>query len=125
MAQIATKESREVEVVSDQYDQPTSAHDLAQQIRLLIESGIEPGIYHGTNTGTASWFELAQYVFDFCGESPNRVKPVNTLQNVRFAIRPEYSVLGTGKWLQMGLSPMRHWRSALEDALPLIISALH
>ncbi len=124
MAQIAINESREVEVVFDQLGQPTSTYDLARQIWLLIEANVEPGIYHGTNSGSASWFDLARYIFELCGENPNRVKPIRTVQIAKSAIRPEYSVLGNGKWLQAGLSPMRDWRLALEEALPLIISAL-
>ena len=125
MAKIAIKESREVEVVSDQVGQPTSAYDLAAQIRLLIEAHSNVGIYHGTNSGSASWFELAQFVFEFCGADPERVKPINTIKSAMLATRPEYSVLGNEKWLQVGIRPMRDWHIALEDALPLIISELN
>jgi dTDP-4-dehydrorhamnose reductase len=124
MARIAIKERRDVEVVSDQIGQPTSAHDLAAQIRLLIEADLKKGIYHGTNSGSASWFELAQFVFEFCGANPERVKPVNTNKIRMLAIRPTYSVLDNGKWLEEGLIPMRDWRAALKDALPQIISEL-
>ena len=125
MAKIAIKESREVEVVSDQVGQPTSAYDLAAQIRLLIEAHSSAGIYHGTNSGSASWFELAQFVFEFCGADPERVKPINTIKSAMLATRPEYSVLGNERWLQVGIRPMRDWHIALEDALPLIISELN
>jgi len=125
MAKIAINESREVEVVSDQVGQPTSAYDLATQIRLLIEADLNPGIYHGTNSGSASWFELAEFVFNVCGANPERVKPINTIKSAMLAIRPEYSVLGNEKWLQVGFLPMRDWRIALEEALPLIISELN
>jgi dTDP-4-dehydrorhamnose reductase len=124
IARIALAESREVEVVSDQIGQPTSAYDLASQIRVLVEANARPGIYHGTNAGSASWFDLAQFVFNFCGANPERVKPCNTINEARIAIRPHYSVLGHEKWLEEGLMPMRDWRIALEDALPSIISEL-
>jgi len=124
IAKIALKESRMVEVVSDQVGQPTSAYDLASQIRVLIEADAQPGIYHGTNTGSASWFELAQFVFNFCGANPERVKPSKTINAAGIAIRPQYSVLGHEKWLEESLTPMRDWRIALEDALPSIISEL-
>jgi dTDP-4-dehydrorhamnose reductase len=124
IAKIALKESRMVEVVTDQVGQPTSAYDLASQIRVLIEADAQPGIYHGTNTGSASWFELAQFVFNFCGANPERVKPSKTINAAGIAIRPQYSVLGHEKWLEEGLMPMRDWRIALEDALPSIISEL-
>jgi dTDP-4-dehydrorhamnose reductase len=125
MASIAINESREVDVVSDQVGQPTSAYDLAVQIRLLVESNSRNGIYHGTNSGSASWFELAQFIFDFCKANPKRVKPIDTTQNAKLAIRPAYSVLGNANWLREGLSPMRDWRIALKEALPKIISELN
>lgn len=125
MASIAIKESREVEVVADQIGQPTSAYDLAAQIRLLIESDSSKGIYHGTNSGSTSWFELARFVFDFCNANPERVKPIDTIQSARLAIRPTYSVLGNENWSREGLLPMRDWRLALKDALPIIISELN
>jgi dTDP-4-dehydrorhamnose reductase len=122
IAKVALEESRTIEVVSDQIGQPTSAYDLASHIRLLVEANARPGIYHGTNAGSASWFDLAQFVFNFCGADPERVKPCNTINEARIAIRPHYSVLGHEKWLEEGLMPMRDWRIALEDALPTIIS---
>ena len=125
MVEIATKEKRDVEVVFDQVGQPTSAYDLANQIRFLIEADARSGIYHGTNSGSASWHELAQFVFDFCGENSERVKPINSNQIANLAIRPAYSVLEHGNWIDQGLFPMRDWRIALEDALPLIISELN
>jgi len=125
MVKIAISDEREVEVVSDQLGQPTSAYDLAARIRLLIEADSKPGIYHGTNGGSVSWFELAQFIFNYCGANPERVKPINTIKSAILANRPEYSVLGNEKWLQAGLLPMRDWRKALEDALPLIISELN
>ena len=124
IAKVALEESRTVEVVSDQIGQPTSAYDLASHIRLLVEANAQPGIYHGTNAGSASWFDLAQFVFNFCGADPERVKPCNTINEERIAIRPHYSVLGHEKWLEEGLMPMRDWRIALKDALPTIISEL-
>jgi len=124
IAKIALEESHEVEVVSDQIGQPTSAYDLASHIRVLVEANARPGIYHGTNAGSASWFDLAQFVFNFCGADPERVKPCKTINKAGIAFRPHYSVLGHEKWLEEGLMPMRDWRIALEDALPSIISEL-
>jgi dTDP-4-dehydrorhamnose reductase len=125
MAEIAIRESREVEVVSDQIGQPTSAYDLASQIRLLINADSKSGIYHGTNGGSTSWYELAQLVFDLCGANSERVKPIKTPENANTAVRPAYSVLDNKNWIEEGLLPMRDWRIALENALPLILSELN
>lgn len=125
MAEIALKESRDVEVVSDQIGQPTSAYDLASQLRLLIDSNSKCGIFHGTNSGATSWYELAQLVFDLCGANSERVKPIKTTKRVNTAVRPAYSVLDNSNWLEIGIQPMRDWRIALENALPKIISELN
>ena len=125
MAKIAIRESREVEVVSDQIGQPTSAYDLAAQLRLLIEADSKSGTYHATNSGSASWYQLAKLVFDLCGANSERVKPIKTLKNTNLAVRPAYSVLDNENWKHEGLLPMRDWRIALENALPLIISELN
>lgn len=124
MAKIALQEDREVEVVSDQVGQPTLAYDLASRIRLLVEADSRPGIYHATNSGSTSRFELARFIFKHCGTSPDRVKPIKTMSSTTLARRPEFSVLGNEKSLGDGLRPMRDWREALEDALPRIISRL-
>ena len=121
VAMVARDESRNIDVVNDQIGQPTSAMDLAHQILRLINSGAVPGIYHGTNSGQATWFDLARLVFGLLGEDKGRVIPVTSSHFPRPARRPNYSVLGHDGWNAKGLLPMRNWQVALEDALPLIL----
>lgn len=121
VAMVAGSETRNIEVVNDQIGQPTSAMELAQQILRLINSDTSPGIFHGTNSGQATWFELARLVFELLGEDHGRVIPVNSSHFPRPAHRPNYSVLGHDNWSTTGLIPMRNWRIALEDTLPLIL----
>lgn len=121
VAMVARSETRNIDVVNDQIGQPTSAIDLAQQILRLINSGAVPGIYHGTNSGEATWFELARLVFELFGEDQGRVIPVNSSHFPRPARRPNYSVLGHDNWNTRGLLPMRNWQVALENTLPLIL----
>jgi dTDP-4-dehydrorhamnose reductase len=124
MVRLAMQETRAVEVVCDQIGQPTSALDLAAQIRKMIEHGVSPGIYHGTNSGQASWFEFAQYIFELLGEDPGRVVPIKSSHFAQRATRPSYSTLGHQRWFDEGLTPMRSWRKAVEDVLPAVISAV-
>jgi dTDP-4-dehydrorhamnose reductase len=106
----------EVSVVTDQVGQPTWSADLARQIVDLLDADIPPGIYHGTNSGQASWYEFARAIFEFGGLDPARVKPTTSAQFIRPAPRPAYSVLGHDAWHRTGLAPMRDWRDALHDA---------
>lgn len=124
MVRLALQESRVVEVVNDQIGQPTSALDLASQVCKMIEYDVSPGIYHGTNSGQATWFELAKTIFELSGADPERVIPIVSAQYPQLAKRPSYSVLGHQRWIDEGMTPMRGWREALEDVLPAVISAV-
>ncbi|KPG81346.1 dTDP-4-dehydrorhamnose reductase [Frigoribacterium sp. RIT-PI-h] len=105
-----------VKVVDDQLGQPTWTADLAAQIVALLDSDAPAGVYHGTNSGSASWFEFAQAVFDEAGLDPARVLPTDSSAFVRPAPRPSYSVLGHDAWARAGLTSMRPWREALAEA---------
>lgn len=106
----------EVQVVTDQVGQPTWSLDLAHQIVRLLDSDAPFGIYHGTASGEASWFDFARAVFEFGGLDPDNVKPTTSAQFVRPAPRPANSVLGHDAWADAELEPMRDWREALKEA---------
>lgn len=110
----ATKDSWSV--VDDQRGQPTWTRDLAEQIVNLLDSDAPAGLYHGTNSGEATWFEFAQAVLGEAGLEPSRISPTDSSSFVRPAPRPAYSVLGHGRWKSVGLTPMRPWREALHAA---------
>lgn len=105
-----------VSVVDDQLGQPTWTRDLADRIVALLDSDAPAGVYHGTNSGQATWFEFAQAVFGAAGLDPDRVEPTDSAQFVRPAPRPKFSVLGHDAWARTGLGPMRPWRDALTEA---------
>jgi len=106
----------EVAVVTDQVGQPTWTLDLANQLLQLLDSDAPYGIYHGTASGQASWFDFAKAVFEFGGLDPDNVVPTTSAEFVRPAARPANSVLGHDAWADGGLAPMRDWRVALKDA---------
>jgi dTDP-4-dehydrorhamnose reductase len=104
-------------VVDDQLGQPTWTADLARQIVALLDAGAPAGIYHGTNSGQATWFEFARAVLETSGLDPDRITPTDSGVFVRPAPRPSYSVLGHDAWAAAGLAEMRPWREALEEAV--------
>jgi len=103
-------------VVDDQLGQPTWTADLATQILTLLDADAPAGVYHGTNSGAATWFEFARAVLEASGMDPERITPTDSSSFVRPAPRPAYSVLGHDGWAAAGLSEMRPWREALADA---------
>jgi dTDP-4-dehydrorhamnose reductase len=104
--------------------QPTSGTDLAKQLVELGLSNSPVGIYHGTNSGQATWFNFAQEIFKLVGADTHRVVPVSSSEYPRPAKRPSYSVLSHDEWTKTTVQPMREWRIALEEAMPAIISAV-
>ncbi|GAA0956036.1 dTDP-4-dehydrorhamnose reductase [Virgisporangium aurantiacum] len=110
-----------VDVVTDQVGQPTWARVLAAQLVELggraVAGAAPPGVYHGTATGVASWFDLARATFATVGLDPERVRPTTSDRFVRPAPRPSYSVLAHDNWTLAGVSPQPDWQSQLKEAL--------
>ncbi|MFF8643305.1 dTDP-4-dehydrorhamnose reductase [Streptomyces sp. NPDC015345] len=115
-----------VDVVNDQHGQPTWAADLAEQIVQLghaARRGTAPaGIYHGTNSGAATWYDLACETFRLLRANPARVRPITTDELDLLAARPAYSALAHGRWQATGIPPLRPWRAALHAAFPALLS---
>jgi dTDP-4-dehydrorhamnose reductase len=105
-----------VSVVTDQVGQPTWTADVAAHTLALLDSDAAPGIYHATNSGSASWFEFARAIFETAGLDPERVLPTDSAHYVQRAPRPAYSVLGHAAWATAGLAEPRDWREALHSA---------
>ena len=124
MTKLAIKGDGDVRVVDDQVGQPTSAMDLAKQLVELALSTSPAGIYHGTNSGQATWFEFAQEIFKLAGTDVGRVIPVTSSEYPRPAKRPSYSVLNHDAWANTSVKSMRDWRIALAEVMPAIISAV-
>jgi dTDP-4-dehydrorhamnose reductase len=121
MTNLAIKGVGEVKVVNDQVGQPTSATDLARQLVELGLSTSPAGVYHGTNSGQATWFEFAQEIFKLTGADVSRVIPVSSGEFPRPAKRPSFSVLSHDAWANTSIKPMMDWRMALAVAMPAII----
>lgn len=52
------KERESLGVIFDQIGTPTYARDLASAVFAAIRKGIIPGIYHFSNEGVCSWYDL-------------------------------------------------------------------
>lgn len=83
-----------VRVVFDQTGTPTYAADLARLIVRIISEGMldRTGIYHYSNEGCISWYDLAVAVNRICGHGC-KVTPCHTGEFPTGVSRPKYSVL--------------------------------
>lgn len=102
---------RDIKVVNNLFTCPTYTLDLAAKIRELINKKPPFGIYHITNRGSCSWFQLAKKAFDL--EKVNSgISPVKYSHQFGKAKRPEYSVLNNGAIKKVGLKSMPKWQDA-------------
>jgi dTDP-4-dehydrorhamnose reductase len=104
-------------VVGDQVFAPTCASELAAASVALVGAGARR-LFHVTNAGTCSWHDLACAALALAGiDAP--IERITSADLGLPARRPTYSVLSCRKYLGLGLSPLRHWRDALRECLPL------
>ena len=106
-------EREEVRVVDDQDGSPTFTSDLAHGIKRLVV-GRFPGVFHMTNAGSATWFELARATFAAAGLDPQRVVPITTADYPTPARRPAYSVLDNAALRLQGFPLLPDWHEPLE-----------
>ena len=111
-------------VVDDQVGSPTSARDLARAILAIIEKAPAPGVYHYSNSGSCSWFELARTIYSKIGADTALVHPIKTASLNLKATRPQFSLLSKEKWRSADLSEIPEWEDALEELLPEILTGL-
>ena len=109
------KEGKPIRVVADQVCTPTSTVDLALATIALIQTG-RYGLYHLTNSGSCSWHEYAQTIFELAGVQAN-LTAVTSQEFGALAPRPRYSVMANEAYQTLGFSQFRLWRHALIDFL--------
>ena len=114
-----------VRVVNDQVGQPTLSLDLAAHIVDLVEKDAPAGVYHGTNSGSCTWFDFAFQIYRLLGADTSLVTPVTSSEYPTRAVRPAYSVLDHGNTVRAHLAPMRPWLEALEVEMPHIVAELN
>ncbi len=99
-------------VVADQRGRPTYTADLAGLLVRLDDAGGE-GIFHGTNSGQCTWFDLAREVARLSGADAERIAPCTTADYPTPARRPACSVLHETRLAELGMAPLPHWSDAL------------
>ena len=116
----------QLNIVADQIGSPTWSYDIAQAITQLLSRSLRDssikGIYHFTNSGVASWYDLAVATFAEAKQlgfplKIDQVFPITTDDFPTPTQRPAYSVLSKGKiTAALGIYPP-HWQDSLRKML--------
>ena len=110
-------ERPELGVIADQIGTPTYARDLARIIMTAISKGIQPGIYHFTNEGVASWYDFTKAIHRLAGITTCHVRPLHTAEYPTAAQRPPYSVLDKTKIKQTYGIEIPYWEESLKECI--------
>jgi dTDP-4-dehydrorhamnose reductase len=100
--------------VMDQTSIPTYAPDLARRLEEIVALKTY-GLYHGVNSGPATWFEFAQAALALAGLDDVEIEPARREDLNQAAPRPHNSAMRCLLSERLGLAPLRHWREALVD----------
>jgi dTDP-4-dehydrorhamnose reductase len=100
-------------VAHDAIGSPTYTLDLAYHTYQLMRQGAA-GIYHLSNSGRASWCELAAEALSTT-EYNAKVEPISSDQALKRAMRPRYHVLDISDFTRMTGQKPRPWPQALRD----------
>ena len=112
------RERKELGVVADQIGSPTYAADLAAAIMTIVE----PGVYHYTNEGVASWYDFTKAIHRMAGIKDCNVKPIHTSDYPTAATRPAYSVLDKKKITDDYQLTIPHWEEALQRCMDSLLN---
>lgn len=108
----------EIRVVSDQIGSPTYApHLAAAVVRVLecLQKG-EKKLYHFTDEGVASWYDLAYYAVRQAGLNA-QVLPIATREYPTRARRPAFSVLDKSRIKKETGIAIDHWTKGVDACL--------
>ena len=112
-----------IRIVDDQTGGPTSCLDLSRRVSEILLGEASFGIYHVTNSGQATWYELALAISKTIGGKSSRIVPIRS-ENLKSVVkRPSFSVLDNTKMELAGFSRMPHWEVSLVNEMPRIVGS--
>jgi dTDP-4-dehydrorhamnose reductase len=105
-----------LKAVYDKVGSPTYTVDFSGCLADLIETGFY-GLYHCTNKGYGSRFDVAKKIVEFLGRSDVIVEPVSSAYFPLSAARARSEMSRNYKLELLGLDKMRRWEDALQEYL--------
>ncbi len=116
----AMKAGQSYVVAEDQTGSALYTPDGAEKILEVVERG-PSGLYHLTNQGTCSRYELARYAAEKARVEISRLVGVPSDQMGRPAKRLKYAVLEMRALQEAGFSMLRPWQAALDEYLGTLL----
>ena len=102
-------------VVNDKRGCPTFTRDFSEGIIKVIKLG-QYGLYHVTNKGSATRFDIACKIVELLGRTDVTVKPISSKDFPLPAPRPDSEVVDNHKIELLNIK-IRPWEEALKDYL--------
>ena len=106
------KKNSVLKIVADQVSVPTYTEDIVKVTMLAVENGAR-GLYHLTNSGYASRYEVARYYIDKL-KLPNLALPVNSGFFGETARRPYFSAMSNRKLSNALSVEIPDWKNAVD-----------
>jgi len=111
----------EIDVVNDQIGSPTYAADLAKIIVNIIDTKKwKSGIYHYSNLGEISWFDLAKDIKHICGFTNAKINSISSKEYYIKVKRPNYSVLDNSKIKKVYKFKQLDYKDRLKECIKTI-----
>ena len=107
-------ETTVLKAVNDKIGSPTYTVDFSRCLTDLIETGYY-GLYHCTNKGYGSRFDVAKKIVDFLGRSDVTVEPVSSAYFPLPAARARSEMSRNYKLELLGKDTTRNWEDALKE----------
>ena len=111
----------ELNVVADQFGQPTNANDLAETIMKIISTEEkEYGIFHFSNYPETTWFDFAKKIAEL-SKSKIKINPISTEQYPTPAKRPMRSTMCLDKIENSYNIEPKYWENSLEECMEILL----
>ena len=111
----------ELNVVADQFGQPTNANDLAETIMKIISTEEkEYGIFHFSNYPETTWFDFAKKIAEL-SKSKIKISPITTDQYPTPAKRPMRSTICLDKIENSYNIESKYWENSLEKCMEILL----
>ncbi len=107
-----TKRNHMLKIVCDQVSVPTYTEDIVRITMMAVENGIN-GVYHLTNSGYASKYEVARYYIEKL-KLANLILPVDSEFFPTAAKRPYFSAMSNAKLSAAVQEEIPDWKDAID-----------